>query len=176
MKRRKKPYIAAALLLAACVTASLTIMAATSSGTQSDPLVTLSYLNEKFTPQIKTELQSELETAKGDLARRFDESVSSGAQRPTSPEVSEADVFSVVTLSRGQSVKCSVGVELLLRIGTATAAGEAPGLVDSTQGATLASGGGLTANHLYMVTIEGNGIKATADTVKVMIRGSYTVT
>jgi hypothetical protein len=176
MKNRKKPLIAIALALAACVVTSLTILAATDSGTQSNPLVTLSYLNEKFAPQIKSELQGELETAKKELEKRLDESVTSGTPGAATPEVSEADVFSVVTLSRGQSVKCSVGVELLLRIGTAAAAGETPGLVDSTGGSTLAAGGALTVNHLYMVTIEGNGLKATSDTVKVMIRGSYAIT
>jgi hypothetical protein len=176
MKNRKKPLIAVGLALAACVATSLTILAATDSGTQSNPLVTMSYLNEKFAPQIKSDLQSELEAAKKELEKRFDDSVTSGTPGAASPEVGEADVFSVVTLSRGQSVKCSVGVELLLRIGTAAAVGESPGLVDSTGGSTLAAGGALTANHLYMVTIEGNGFKATADTVKVMIRGSYTIT
>jgi hypothetical protein len=44
-----------------------------------------------------------------------------------------------------------------------------------TGGGTLNSGGSLTANHLYLVTIEGGGLKATASTVMVLIRGPYTV-
>ncbi|MDR2356514.1 MAG: hypothetical protein LBD92_00295 [Oscillospiraceae bacterium] len=176
MKRRRKTLIAVGAALAVGVAASFTMMAATSSGTQADPLVTLSYLNEKFAPQIKSELQSELETAKEDVVKRIESGATAGTSRPASPEAGGADVFTVVTLSRGQSVKCSVGVELLLRIGTASVTGEPPGLVDSTGGSTLSAGGALTVNHLYMATIEGNGIKATADTVKVMVRGDYTIT
>jgi len=85
------------------------------------------------------------------------------------------DRFHVVTLSRGQTVSCSVGAEIMLRVGTANGTGTAPALVDYTSGATLASGTALTTNHLYLVTIEGNGVKATADTVRVLIRGNYKV-
>jgi hypothetical protein len=47
--------------------------------------------------------------------------------------------------------------------------------VDTTAGGCLDSGGSLSANHLYLVTIDGGGLKATASTVKVLARGSYTV-
>ena len=30
-------------------------------------------------------------------------------------------------------------------------------------------------NHLYMMTIEGRGVKAGSGTVKVLVRGSYTI-
>jgi hypothetical protein len=95
-------------------------------------------------------------------------------------KLKDADIgsigFTLVTLSRGQTVSCAVGTELLLRIGTAQAAGaSAPALVDSTDGTTLTAGQALTANHMYMVTIQGNGFKATADTVKVLIRGDYLI-
>jgi hypothetical protein len=170
----KKKILIAAAALAVIVAASLTIMAATDSGTQSNPLVTLSYLNEQFAPQIKADLRAELAAAEAELAKKFSDSAASGTVQPAAPAA--GTVFSVVTLSRGQTVSCAVGTELLLRIGSASAVGGAPGLVDSTGGTTLAAGGALTANHLYMVTIEGNGIKAGADSVKVMIRGGYTVT
>jgi formylmethanofuran:tetrahydromethanopterin formyltransferase len=115
--------------------------------------------------------------AEASLAKRFDDRVSAGVSPPVSGDATPdgAEVFAVVTLSRNQTVKCSIGAELLLRIGTAAVVGETPGLVDSTDGATLPGGGDMLVNHLYMVTIEGNGLKATSDTVKVMIRGTYTV-
>ncbi|MDR1217811.1 MAG: hypothetical protein LBJ99_04390 [Oscillospiraceae bacterium] len=170
----KKKILIAAAALAVIVATSLTIMAATDSGTQSNPLVTLSYLNEQFAPQIKADLRAEIAAAEAELTKKLSDSLASGSAQPAAPGA--GPVFSVVTLSRGQTVSCSIGAELLLRIGSASAVGGAPGLVDSTGGTTLAAGGALTANHLYMVTIEGNGIKADADSVKVMIRGGYTVT
>ncbi|MDR1298788.1 MAG: hypothetical protein LBJ84_00865 [Oscillospiraceae bacterium] len=179
MKYRKKLLIAAAAALTVAAATGLTILAATNSGDQTNPLITLSYLNNQFAPQIKSELRGEIAAAEADLVKRFDDAVASGAAAPSVPDASHAggaDVFAVVTLSRGQTVKCSIGAELLLRIGGAASVGEAPGLVDSTGGTTLAEGGELAVNHLYMVTIDGNGIKASSDTVKVMIRGDHTVT
>jgi hypothetical protein len=79
-----------------------------------------------------------------------------------------------VTLNKGQTLTCGIGAEILLRTGTATGAGSAPALVDSTTGSTLSSGGAVTANHMYMVSIQGNGLKATSS-VKVMVRGSYVI-
>jgi hypothetical protein len=64
----------------------------------------------------------------------------------------------------------------MLRIGTANGFGSAPALVNYTDGATLAAGTALTTNHMYLVTIEGNGVRATADTVRVLVRGSYKIT
>lgn len=64
----------------------------------------------------------------------------------------------------------------MLRVGTAVCVSDsAPGLIDTTEGTTLNHGGALQANHLYMVTIATRGVTATADVVKVLARGSYTI-
>ena len=39
----------------------------------------------------------------------------------------------------------------------------------------LAGGAALVQNHLYMMTVEGRGVKATAATTKLLVRGSYTI-
>ena len=89
---------------------------------------------------------------------------------------SDAESFTLLSLSAGQTVTCSVGTEILPRIGTVVSAGpDAPRLVDETDGTQVdAAGTVLTKNHMYMVTIAGNGFKATA-AAKVLIKGSYTV-
>ena len=43
-----------------------------------------------------------------------------------------------------------------------------------TSGGTLANGGALTANHLYLATIEGRGVSAST-AVTLMVRGNYTI-
>ena len=48
-------------------------------------------------------------------------------------------------------------------------------LVDETTAGTLNNGGALLENHLYMMTIEGRGVQATAPTTKLMVRGGYTI-
>ena len=81
----------------------------------------------------------------------------------------------MVELSAGQTLTGSAACELLLRSGTATCVSDSsPGLVDMTDGATLANGGALKANHLYLATIEGRGVRAST-AVTIMVRGEYTV-
>ena len=173
-----KPKIAAGILVLAAIAliSGATIMAYASPGTQADPFVTLSYLTDVFRPQIMADV-----TKTGqELTQNFDARIAAleallEADRNSSaaPAPGASDRFSVVTLSRGQSMTCSVGAEIMLRIGTATGSGSAPALVDYTSGDTLSSGTALTTNHMYLITIEGNGIRATADLVRVLVRGSY---
>ncbi len=154
--KNKKLITILSIVLAVVIIAGVSAYAATSFGTSSDPLITLSYLEKTLTPQLLEQFGDELETA---LA----------ANGSTS-------TYSVVTLSNGQKLIGEVGCEIMLRIGSASvSASDSPGLVDTTNAASLNDGSALTANHLYMVTIAGNGIKATASTVKVIVRGSYTI-
>ena len=79
-------------------------------------------------------------------------------------------------MSKGQTLKGQVGTEVMLRVGTAVCtASSAPGLIDTSSASTLDNGAALAKNHLYMMTIEERGVKATAGTVKLLVRGSYTV-
>jgi hypothetical protein len=81
-----------------------------------------------------------------------------------------------VTLSNGQVLTGDIGCEVLLRVGTAVCVSpSAPGLIDESNAAVLNNSGALAQNHLYMMTIEGRGVKATAATTKLMVRGSYTI-
>ena len=53
-------------------------------------------------------------------------------------------------------------------------AAESPGLVDTTDASSLNNGSALKANHLYLVSIGGNGITATS-AAKVIVRGDYSI-
>ena len=64
----------------------------------------------------------------------------------------------------------------MLRVGTAVCGStDSVGLIDTTGGTNLPSGAALAVNHLYMVTISTRSVTATSDTVKVLVRGPYTV-
>ena len=83
--------------------------------------------------------------------------------------------FEVVTLTSGQKIVGEVGTEILLRLGAATCnASSTPGLVDTTSGTTINNGASLTVNHMYLVSINGNGIKASGSAT-LLVAGSYTV-
>ena len=170
MTKAKKFVIAVAVLLAVALVSGLTTLAVTNYGTKDDPLVTLSYLNQTVTPGILDELEGSIDAKATELTREWEQRISA-AGTPT------ASGFAVVTLSNGQTVTCGVGTEIMLRVGSAVSAGaDSPRLIDETTGETVTSAGAtLTANHMYMVTIQGNGVKATSNGVKILIRGDYTI-
>ena len=174
-----KTKITTGLVVLAAVTlvSGAGFLAFASPGTRADPFVTLSYLTDVFRPQV----MAEVGRAGQDLTHSFNARIaaielllqSNQSASPSAPD--PADEFRVVTLSRGQTLACSAGTELMLRIGAATGAGSAPALVNYTEGETLSSGSALSPNHMYLVTIEGNGIRAAADTVRVLVRGTYSI-
>ena len=89
---------------------------------------------------------------------------------------SAASNFTVVTLTSEQVLTGDIGCEVMLRVGTAVCVSpSSPGLIDETAATALNNGSALVQNHLYMMTIEGRGVRATAGTTKLLVRGSYTV-
>lgn len=161
-------------VLGAVLCAALVITvayAATNAGSSGDPLVTLSYLTGKFTPQMENKMD-ELVKAKGDeLTKQFDQAISR-----VSSSAGGSSVFSVVTLSNGQTLVGDVGCEVMLRVGSAVCGSDgSTGLIDVTDGSTLADGKSLAQNHLYMVTISTRSVTATAGTVKLLVRGPYII-
>ena len=148
------------VLLSGILTTSVSLAA--EAGSSEDPLVTLSYLNGTF-------LDSILERVDEKIAQR--NSQSSGQAGGTA-----ADTFTVVTLSNGQTLTGSIGCEVMLRVGTAVCVSPSnPGLIDESAAVTLNNSVALVTNHLYMMTIEGRGVKATSGTVKLLVRGGYTI-
>jgi hypothetical protein len=63
----------------------------------------------------------------------------------------------------------------MLRVGSAyVSAADSPGLVDTSTTTNLENGEALTKNHMYMVTINSHGIRASGS-VKVVVRGDYVI-
>ena len=147
---------------------SLTVTAAVGVGTDDDPLVTLSYLKETFMDDIMKKVDEKIAGRNKQIAQQLGGQVSSGEN--------VASTFTVVTLSNGQVLTGDIGCEVLLRVGTAVCVSpSSPGLIDQSSASVLNNNGALVQNHLYMMTIEGRGVKATAGTTKLMVRGGYTI-
>ena len=151
MKKQTIIIIAAALLLLAF---GVAVYAATSAdyGTQADPLVTKSYLDQVLRPEIDKELQSALDAA-------------AAQSQPASGD------FQKVTLKAGQTLRCALGTELLLSSGTARAQGT---LSDVTAGTATNQGGALELNHLYLAAGDDARVE-TSDTAELLVYGSYSV-
>ena len=173
MKKQKR--MAAGLLAAVLVTAA--VGSAFAAGDKSDPLVTLSYLEQTVIPAIVQQAEKAADSKKTTLTAEFDKKLAEyEKQLNNSSSGGDSATYSVVTLGQGQQLKLEVGCEVMLRIGSASCVSPSnPGLIDETAGTTLNNGGALSANHLYMMTIEGRGVKAGADTTKLLVRGTYTV-
>ena len=168
MKKNRWVLRLVSLLAISCVL-STTVSLAAEAGSTGDPLVTLSYLNETFLGNILSAVDQRIAARNSQIVQQLGGSVSTGG-------TSTASTFTVVTLSNGQTLTGQIGCEVMLRVGSAVCvSSSAPGLIDETAASTLNNGGGLVQNHLYMMTIENRGVKATAATTKLLVRGSYTI-
>ena len=168
MKRKIARLLAVALLgLAVSIPA-----AAAGAGTADDPLVTLSYLNENYLAAVQQRIDAAVTQRDAELTAYIDGKLAGS----TGGSSGTASTFIVVTIPAGKTLTGDIGCEVMLRVGSASCVSpSSPGLIDETTGGTLENGKALVKNHLYMMTIEGRGVKAGGSAVKVLVRGSYTV-
>ena len=145
MKKKLIIILAAALILG-CL--GIGAWAAGSAGTQSDPLVAMSYL-DNVREQLRREFDSALDEAVGEI--------SAGAGE-----------FDSVSLSGG-SVSLSTGTEVLCLEPGATATGT---LIDATTGGVINPGDILSANHLYLVADNNTLLSGTGEA---LVRGGYSL-
>lgn len=176
MKKKDKLVTAAAILLAITMIIGVSAIAA-NYGTPEDPLITLSYLTDILTPSIKSQADAKVNEVKSALENEFNEQLDNIERQlqNANNSVTITHTYSVVSLEAGKTLSGSVGTELMLRVGTAVcSASSATGLIDTTTASVLENGQPMVKNHMYMVTIEGRGMKATSN-VLVLVRGEYTI-
>ena len=173
---KKIMTVAVAVFAALTLIVGITALAATNYGTQGDPLVTLSYLNDVLRPELDSEFDSMLGEKSDELKEEFDAAVKELEDKyANSSAGGSMSTYSVVTIENGQKLTGAVGTEIMLRVGSAKVSAPAsPGLIDTTTGGILENGSQLVKNHLYMVTIDGRAIVSTAHTL-VIVRGQYTI-
>lgn len=184
-------------LVAVLMVAGLGVIAA-EYGSQSDPLVTLSYIEQVLLPQAKKDVDQQVEdsmedfedllNAKNkDVQKYIDKKLRSFA----SGDVDEALVeeiaalileegetssvsnapWAVITVPAGATVICEPGVQAVLRSGQASSTAL---LVDLSNGEDLTAGKALALNHMYVTDASGEGF-FTAQGCTVLISGGYTV-
>lgn len=168
-----KKWKIAAAALCVCFLFTAAYAANAAPGSQTDPLVTLSYLNGAFTNQVKSMVDQTVNDRQAEMEQSLN-NILAGAVSGAAPAGS--GVFTVVTLSQGQTLVGDVGCEVMLRVGSALcSAPDAVGLIDTTSGSVLGNGQALAANHLYMVTVSTHSVTAAAPTVKLLVRGPYAI-
>lgn len=163
-----------ALGLAAVLLGTSAALAA--GGDQSDPLITLSYLNQTAIPQIIKQTEDRIAVKQRELEQAFTAQINQykmqgGQNTPSGGSAS----YELVSMTSGQVMSLGIGCEILPRVGTITVrSNTAPALIDLSAGGTVSSGTALTRNHLYMATIADRTLTAAGD-VKLLVRGSYTI-
>ena len=167
--KKNRWFLRALALLSITAVLSMTVSLAVEPGTDKDPLVTLSYLNETFIDSVLQKVDQKIAARNSQIAQQLG-GQAGGAASGT------AATFTVVTLSKGQALTGDIGCEVMLRVGTAACVSPSnPGLIDETAATTLNNGGALGQNPVYRMAIEGRGVKATAATTKLRARGNYTI-
>ena len=165
MKKNRR-FSGALAILAVFALLCVTAFAA-DPGSKKDPLVTLGYLEDVFFGEIMDAVDERIEERNETITEEL---------AGTSGSSEGGDTFHVVTLTNGQVLVGEIGCEVMLRVGNAVCKSpSAPGLIDETDASTLKGGGSLQRNHMYMMTIEDRGVKAESETVKILVRGGYTI-
>lgn len=157
---KKNIIILSSVIAIIAVLSCVFYVIAADPATESDPLITKSYVEQVVLPDIYNYIDMKTQQSSSD-------SNSSGF-----------DSFKVVAVSPGKKVICDAGTELILRMGQATIIGSARGgLADVTAGADLASGAAVPSNHHLIVPLsDSRGIAInTPDDALVMIKGSYKI-
>lgn len=190
------------VLVAVMMIAGLGAIAA-EYGSQSDPLVTLSYIEQVLLPNAKKDVDKSVSDAmenfedalsdsdktiqsyidkklrsfaSGDVDEELIDAIAAAVVEQNGDSITAGEVsWSVIQVPAGSTVVCEVGVQAILRVGQATCvAAGSPGLIDLSNGETLANGGALASNHLYTASIQGRGIY-TAQGCTLLIAGSYAI-
>ena len=175
-KSRKWTILASVLALTAlCVGAAVA-----GNGDETDPLVTLSYLEQTVIPDVLAQVETSADVRQTQLEQELEGQIAAYKQEMealTESTGSEGSAsYTLVTLSKEQTMYLDVGCELMLRVGTAKVnANTSPALIDISTGGSINNGTSLTKNHLYMATIADRTLTPTADTVKLLVRGGYSV-
>jgi len=180
--KRKSLRTMTCLLLVGTVLAAFVAIAA-DVGSQGDPLVTLSYLNETFLGQVLEQVDGKLENRNQTMRQEIEQTVSLTERdllsqiggSITGSNGGVAASYTAVELTNGQTLYGYAGCEVMVRSGSAKCVtdGSTPGLVDTTDGGTINNGTSLKANHLYMMTAE-RGVKASG-AVTLLVRGEYVI-
>lgn len=175
MKRYRRIVPAALALTLLCTGAALA-----ANGDKSDPLVTLSYLEQTALPSVVSQVETKAAQRQTELSKNLSDQIAAYQQQQTGSaggNSGSAAGYTLITLTTGQTLSLDVGCEVLLRVGAATVRtnDSSAALVDVSAGNTVNNGASLTKNHLYMSTIAGRTLSPTSGTVKLLIRGGHKI-
>lgn len=168
---KKKTIIITAIIGAVALCAA--VYAATTAGTASDPIVSLSYA-EKYADSLLNDssysLQNVYDGSFFDLSQAVGKS---NAARQIGSVVS-SDGVTALGFKKGDILLGTVGTTFTLKSGTFKAQGSS--LIEIKGSKNITAGSALTAGLSYMSAASGSGITIASDTARVYIEGTCTPT
>lgn len=138
-------------------------------GDSNDPIVVLSYLNDRIKALISDYKLEEIE----DLQEKVDELASKGGSGTGG---GSSAALEVVEIRTGEKLIAGAGTELILRGGKAfVIASEMGGISNVTAGKDFVSGMEFVANHLMIIPRDDGRGAYTNDYAIFMVRGTYEI-
>jgi len=165
LSMRQKIYTTLGVIAIVALISGASILATANPETQSDPLITRSYLTNIFRPLITADINA----ARTALDQKFTSQINSVTallNNNTSPP--QSSVFVTKVLKANETLAYKAGSEIMLRSGAAQAGTR--GLVNYTNATETALNGSLILNNMYLASQDGV-IKATAGST-ILIRGA----
>lgn len=140
----KKRFILSFLVV--CLLCGIGIAFA-AGGSESDPLISLSYLQDVFLPQVRGKITTALNTSDSQIRTAAEESLSRTAREDASFTAS----FREIRLSRDTTISGNTGSEWILSAGEAQIGIIGGTVVDVTDGTEAQSGQPMLPGHRYLL-------------------------
>lgn len=149
---------------------ALTAVIYATPGDTNDPIVVLSYLNDRLTSLVKEYNLNDIKEIKEQVSNLSGNSTGNTNSGSTSSELI------IVEIKAGEKIIAGAGTELILRSGKAYAIGsKLGGLSDVTMAKDITTGKPITSNDLLIVPRDdGRGVY-TETNATFMVRGTYEV-
>ncbi len=157
------------LITVLILTFALTTVIFAAPGDTNDPIVVLSYLNDRLEDLIEKYSLEDIDEIKEQV-----EALSEGSG---STETGGSSALEIVEINEGEKLIAGAGSEIILRGGEATVIGsELGGITNVTLGKDFVSGMDLVPNNLFIIPRD-DGRGAYTDSYAIfMVRGTYEVT
>lgn len=185
MKNKVKLSLLAMLLI--CCAAASAFAGVNAADTSSDPLVTMSYIEQVLAPRIKNELINYIDKTYAPPKLPEDTGVEVPGDNTTEPPIDNttppvdnvAQGYVVVNMKQGQKLLAKSPAEIILRSGKAIAITPFAdqGVCDMTDGSELYNHEELPRYHYCLIPRgdDGRGIVAITDEIYIMVRGEFEI-
>ncbi len=170
----KKTFTIISLLLslALCL-----VVAVAAGGDANDPLLSLSYLEGLFRPEVNRTIDTALDSADQEILENTQTSLQQMTEEIKATKDNFAVVAQQVTLNERDTLSGSTGLCVTAHAGAIVVQIASGTVVDVTLGQEVASGTALTTNHRYLVAENSAAVfVATSPTAVLSYQGAYTHT